>query len=95
MLILPLTNNPEESFNITISGTVYNIRQLWNTLGFWTIDILDENGDPLAYGVKLVTKTELTFQHPSVPFNLRSDADEDPSRDSLDSFNLVVTDKDV
>lgn len=95
MLILPLTNNPEENFSITISEVVYNLRQLWNTLGFWTIDVLDENGDPLAYGVKLVTRTELTFQYPAVPFNLRSEADADPSRNNLDSFNLAVTDKDV
>jgi len=44
-MYLPLTNNPEESFNISIFETVYLCRQLWNENGFWTLDIKDASGD--------------------------------------------------
>ena len=94
-MILPLTNNPEETFSVTILGVVYNMRQLWNTLGFWTLDILNEDGAALMYGIKLVTKTYLLSQNACVPFNLRSEADNDPGRADLEQFNLVITDKDV
>lgn len=95
MAVLPLTNNAEESFNITILDVVYNIRQLWNTLGFWTIDVLDEDGAAVVLGVKIVTKTNILAQYPEVPFDLRSEADLDPARDNLDEFNLAVTEKNV
>lgn len=95
MVILPLTNNAEESFSITIFGTAYNLRQLWNTLGFWTIDVLDENGAAIILGVKIVTKTNILAQYPEVPFDLRSESAADPVRDGLDEFNLVVTEKDA
>lgn len=95
MSFLPLTNNPEELFNTTIFDIVYSMRQLWNTLGFWTIDIRDSSNDALLLGVKLVTKTNLLSQHPHIPFDLRSESVDDPSRNNLDTFNLSVVEKDV
>jgi hypothetical protein len=94
MAYLPLTNNPEELFSVSILETVYNFRQLWNTnYEFWTLDILEADDNPLVYGVKLVTGSYLLEQYPQIPFDLISEADDDPSRDNLDEFILEVFDK--
>lgn len=93
-MILPLTNNPSESFSFSINGTIYKFRQIWNTQGFWTLDILDINDNAFIFGVKLVTKTNLLFMHPSIPFDLRSGRDNDPLRDTLNQFELEILEKD-
>ena len=94
-MYLPLTNNPEESFNISIFDIVYNIRQLWNENGFWTIDILDAQSTVLVYGVKIVTQHLILEQYPEIPFDLFSDDEADPGRNDLESFLLGVINKDV
>lgn len=92
-MILPLTINPSETFSFNINGTIYKFKQMWNTQGFWTIDILDINDDAFINGVKLVTKTNLLSMHQSIPFDLRSERDNDPTRDNLNEFELIVTEK--
>lgn len=94
-MYLPLTNNPEETFNIPIFETLYIIRQLWNENGFWTLDIKDADGNILVCGVKLVTQTSLLAQYPQLDFDLISAVDSDPGREDLDTFNLEVVEKDV
>jgi len=89
---LPLTNNPAETFTISIGDVVYNMRQIWNTTHeFWALDIADVDGNDIIAGVKLVTQTPLLAQYTEIPFDLESEADEDPTRDNLDLFNLVIT----
>ncbi len=56
-MILPLTNNPSETFSFNINDTIYKFKQMWNSQGFWTLDILDINDNAFINGVKLVTKT--------------------------------------
>jgi len=91
---LPLTNNnPSESFSFNINGTVYKFKQMWNSLGFWTLDILDINDNAFILGVKLVTKENLLIMHPSLPFDLYSNNDNDPTRYTLDQFNLQILEK--
>lgn len=94
-MYLPLTNNPEESFNISIFETIYLCRQLWNENGFWTLDIKDANGNILVCGVKLVAQEYLLSQYPQLDFDLISTVDLDPDRNNLNIFNLGVIDKDV
>jgi len=94
-MYLPLTNNPEESFRVSINEIVYNFKQLWNTIGFWTLDISDEDNNIIVSGVKLVTGEFLLRQYPQILFDLKSTSEEDPTRDNLDIFLLEVTDKDV
>lgn len=94
-MILPLTNNTEEKFSISIFDIIYNFRQLWSEYGFWTIDILDADGAVIVYGVKLITKEFLLQQYPQIPFDLLSAAEVDPTRNNLDSFALEVSLKDV
>ena len=92
-MYLPLTNNVEEEFTTPINGVAYAFRQLWNTLGFWTLDIIGADGVSLVYGVVLVTKINLLVQYPQVPFDLVSSVDDDPTRNNLDSFLLEIVDK--
>lgn len=94
-MYLPLTTNPEETFSISIFDIVYNFKQLRNTLGFWTLDILDADGNVLVYGVRIVTQEYLLKQYPSIPFDLYSATETDPSRTNLDEFKLEIVDKDV
>ena len=93
-MILPLSNNPAETFTFNINDVIYKFEQKWNTLGFWTISILDINDNELILGVKLVTRENLLFMHPSIPFDLRSERDTDPTRDNLSEFALEIIVKD-
>lgn len=95
MIFLPLTNNPEEDFNITIFGIIYNFRQLWNEFGFWILDIRDSDGANLVLGVKIITQNNLLSQFPHIPFDLLSAEGLDPVRNNLDVFPLEVINKDV
>lgn len=95
MLILPLTNNPEESYSIDIFGVIYNLRQLRNTLGFWTLDIRDQDGVALVLGVKIVSGIYLLAQYPNVRFDLYSSSTTDPDRNNFNEYLLEVINKDV
>lgn len=90
---LPLTDSPAESFSIELFGVVYRMQQMWNTNGFWTLNIADVEGNPIVDGVKLVAKTKLLRQYPSIPFELESTTETDPTRNNLSEFILVVTEK--
>lgn len=94
-MFIPLTNNPEEIFNISIFGEIYNLRQLWNPLGFWTLDIKDSAGVAIVLGVKIITKLNLLQQYPQIAFDLISSSETDPGRQDLESFKLEVIIKDV
>lgn len=95
MSYLPLTNNPEESFNISILSDIYIFKQLWNEHGFWTLDIQDADGIVLVYGVKIIAQDYLLQQYPHIRFDLLSSGASDPTRDNLESFILEVITKDV
>jgi len=92
-MILPLTNNPSETFSFNINGTIYKFKQVWNSLGFWTLDVLDINDNAFIYGVKIVTKENLLSMHPAIPFDLRSERYDDPGRYNLDEFELEIIEK--
>ena len=94
-MYLPLTNNPEENFNISIFNIIYIFRQLWNEIGFWTLDIKDVDGNSLVYGVKIITQEYLLQQYPQIPFDLKSENNNDPGRQDLESFLLEVINKNV
>lgn len=96
MAKIPLTLNAEESFQIVIFENVYNLRQLWNRRGFWTLDISDKDNNPIILSVKLVTGITLLKQYPQVGFDLKSDSLlADPSRNDLIDFEFNVINKNV
>ena len=90
-MILPLTTNPSESFNFNVNGEIYKFKQKWNTLGYWTLDILNLDGVVFAYGIKLVTRTNLLLQYADIPFDLRSERLNDPDRNNLNEFELQIS----
>lgn len=90
---LPLTRNPEESFNIVVLGVVYSMRQLYNTVGFWTLDIMDEDGAPIVYGVKFVSGSFLLDQYPGVEFDLYIDSEIEPDRDNITKLQCEIYSK--
>jgi hypothetical protein len=90
---LPLTINAEETFSIVILETVYNMRQIWNTLGYWFLDILDENGDPIVMGIRLIGNHFMLAQYPSLIFDLKIDSPLDPTRDNLSQLSVEVWSK--
>ena len=94
-MILPLTTNPEESFNVAIDEITYGFKQLWNDNEFWTLDIFDPDGVVLVYGVKIVTQEALLQQYPQIPFDLTGLNNADPDRNNLNEFQLEVSTKSV
>lgn len=88
---IPFTDNPSETFSISMFGILYQMHQLWNTVGFWTLDIADADGNPLASGVKLVARTKLLRQYVHIPFELGSITELDPTRNNLSEFVLEVS----
>ena len=91
-MYLPLTNNPEEKFSVSINDTLYNFRQLWSEYGFWALDISLADGTILISGVKLVVQEDILGQYPNIPFGLLSSDDTDPERDNLEEFEFEVID---
>ena len=94
-MILKLENNPEEIFNIVIFGYLYQFRQLWNTKGFWTLDISQSDGTVLIHGVKIIAGAYLLSQYPHIRFDLKNNDTIDPKRFTLDSFTIEIINKDV
>lgn len=91
---LPVTSNAEESFNIVILDVIYSMRQLWNTFGFWTLDIMDEDGNAIVYGVKLVAGINLLYQYPHIPFDLYIDQANEPTRNNITDIQIEIYEKD-
>lgn len=89
----PTTDNPEENFNIILLDEIYNIRQLWNTLGFWTLDITDKDGIILVYGAKIVSGIFFLKQYPNIPWDLYINETTDPTRFTLGSTVIEVYSK--
>jgi len=90
---LPLTLNPEENFSTIIDGVNYDIKQLWNTIGFWTLDISDSDGNMLVAGAKIAAGIFMLQQYPQVSFDLIIDGIIDPDRDNLASLIVEVWSK--
>lgn len=85
-----LSNSAEEEFNIVIDENIYILRQLRNTLGFWTLSVSDQDGNPLVYSVKLVAGSFVFEPYANVPFDLFVPGTIDPTRDNLDQFEMEI-----
>lgn len=59
-LILPISNDPAQTFVTEIDSTKYLFRVQYNTRsGIWTLDINTENDTPLSLGLPLVLGADL------------------------------------
>lgn len=90
---LPLTDNVEETFSIIILESVYNMRQIWSTLGYWLLDVSDEAGEPIVMGIRLIGGSFMLSQYPALPFDLRIDSPVDPARTTLSQLSVEVFEK--
>jgi hypothetical protein len=54
--LIPLTNVPQ-TFQIVLAGITYLITSKWNTAADagWVIDIADQNDNPIACNIPLIT----------------------------------------
>jgi hypothetical protein len=49
-----------QTFQITLAGVVYTLTVRWNDMnGAWTLDIADQNQNPIVSGIPLVTGVDL------------------------------------
>lgn len=90
---IKLSTSPEETRTTVIGEIVYNFRQLWNTIGFWTIDIITEDSITLVTGVKLVSGLFLLKQYTNIPFDIKIDSSVDPTRFDIAGYILEVYSK--
>lgn len=90
---IKLSSSPEETITTVIEDTVYNIRQLWNTLGFWTIDVLTEDSITLVTGIKLISGLFLLEQYTNIHFDIKIDSVVDPTRFNIEDYVLEVYSK--
>jgi len=102
MIEIPLTNNPEQFFSVTLTDITYNIRVLLNsrTLPKWSIsfyigDVAVVEGVMLCGGVNILSQHNIAVKNAYV-INL-DDPAQDPTREDLgtDSVLVILTDEEV
>lgn len=63
MQILPFKEPGSWQMQITLTGVVFNLNFHWNALNkYWLMDILNNDSDPIVYGIKVVPNFNLTAQ---------------------------------
>lgn len=88
---MTFTDAPEQSFASSINDVLYNFVIKYNSrYDYWSMAI-STDGAVLAAGVKLVTKTDLLKQYPSIPFEMRSEYKEDANGTNITEFTITVT----
>ena len=87
---IKFSNDPENTFNTIILDTVYTFKTQRNTLGFWSLGIFDEDGNPLVYSVKIVAGSFLMSQYPHILFDVYVPGDIDPTRSNLNEFEMEI-----
>lgn len=85
MLEIPLNSSPEQIFDISISGSIYSLRVIYNTRSkVWTADIY-RGSTTFISGLTLVGGVDLSA-HLNIPIkNLYLVNLEDSSKDPTDS----------
>jgi hypothetical protein len=64
MQIIPFKEPASWQQQITLTGTIFNLRFKWNALNkFWAMSIFDRNDNPIVYGIKVVIDWDLTSQY--------------------------------
>ncbi len=89
----PTSANPDEIFTIVILDIVYNVRQLYNTLGFWTLSFSDADEVEIVLGVKVVPGAYLLAQYPELRFDLKLTKDDEVTRDSYATLEIGIYEK--
>lgn len=70
---IPLQPGTPQTFSISLGGVQYQLSLRYRNdpagLGGWVLDIDDQNGNELLYGVPLVTGADLLAQQRHLGFN--------------------------
>jgi hypothetical protein len=62
--IIPLTNDPSATFNISLNNVNYNFQTKYNyRFGYWTFDMYQEER-PVALGIAMVLSASLLKPYP-------------------------------
>lgn len=88
---IPLTAQPQ-TFTINLAGVVYTFTLLWRKTVGWVLDIADSQGNPLLYGMPLVTGCDLLaqFKYLGIGGQLIAQTTSDP--DAVPTFENLGTD---
>lgn len=67
MQIIPFKDPAQWNSQIALTNVIFLLSFKWNALNkFWAMTIYDRNGDPIIYGIKVVTNFDLTRQFVNV-----------------------------
>lgn len=97
--VIPVRSDlPAYDFKITLDGVVYNLGFTWSERSqLWTMDISDENEEPIAMGIRLFTATPISYIYemdnfPEREFLVVDTAGENknPGRDDFGSRVLLL-----
>jgi hypothetical protein len=61
---IPVGVESNQSLIVALDGSLYEIRLVWNILGFWSLSIYDNNRSLLISGVKVVLGIDFLEDHP-------------------------------
>lgn len=65
-------------FNVTLNNVVYTFGLRWNTFsGVWTLDIGDQNDNPIVQGLSLITGTDLLDPYSYLNFGFKLEVQTD------------------
>ena len=63
MQIIPFNEPSKWQERITLTGNVFNLRFIWNALNqYWSLNIYNQNYDPIVLGIYVATNYDLTKQ---------------------------------
>lgn len=65
-----LSNEPDQTASITLAGTPYTLRMLWNErFGYWSLTLSEREGDALLTNIKCVTNYPLISRYQKTLFD--------------------------
>ena len=67
MQIIPFKDPGSWQMQISLTNVIFIFDFHWNALNkYWLMDILDQDGTPVIYGIKVVTNYDITAQFAAV-----------------------------
>lgn len=92
---IPLTPD-NQYFQVSLGGVNYSLRIVWRDVAGWIMDVSDNAGNAILFGVPLVTGVDLLEQYPELgmPGALvvvtDNEAPEYPTETNLGSFSHLI-----
>lgn len=84
---IPVQPSTAQQMVLTMGNVVYTLTFKWNVaLNAWVVDIADENNNPIAQGIPIVTGADLLAQFPHLNFGGALIAQTDHDQDAVPTF---------